>query len=160
MLERLLEIQETVDSSCLHERFDIENRLGDILEPMNLALLPILETISPSLPFEKPLRACILAIIWELVQRSSQTPFSVSRKVLCLLSSAAGYQATSPGVSSRHLFPTIIRSLSKITGLPDCSITSMSAKMPRDYPHSAFRVSHQVSSPGVLASSLYDRVLL
>jgi hypothetical protein len=109
MLERLIEMRETVDASRSHERFDIENRLEKRWKPSDIALLPILETISPSPHLGKPLRECVLAIIWEVTPRRNFLPFPEPKDFVVLLSSAACYQLTSPGVSTPRLFPGIIR---------------------------------------------------
>jgi hypothetical protein len=116
ILERLIEIRLSGETDSWRERVDIENKLEGTWKPWDLgALLPIVETISPRAPSGKPLRACILAIMWELAQLPRHQ-FLLSKEFLSLLSSAACYQATSPGVSSRRLFPTIMRSLSIYTG--------------------------------------------
>lgn len=109
MLERLIEMRETVDASCSHERFDIENRLEKRWKPSDIALLPVLETISPSPHLGKPLRECILAIMWEVTLQRNFLPFPEPKDFVVLLSSAACYQLTSPGVSTPRLFPGIIR---------------------------------------------------
>lgn len=122
MLIRLIEMRETVDTRSWHERFDVdvENKLERTWKPWDVgASLPILETIFPFSPSGMPLRACILEIMWEIAQWPRSTTHTLMfafEAFLGLLSSAARYQTTCPGVSNRHLFNEIILSLSINTG--------------------------------------------
>jgi hypothetical protein len=103
VLEKLIETRSSGDIRNFCESTSIENEKVCKLWDLGV-LLPALETISPWLPPGKPLRACILAIIWELAQWPLNAPISLTKKCLSLLISAACYQSTSPGVSTAPIY--------------------------------------------------------
>jgi hypothetical protein len=149
-LEKLIEIREIIGTSYLHERLEMEDKLEGIWEPKVIALLPILESISPSPPLGKPLRVCILTIMWSM-NSSMISPISISKELLSLLSSAARYQITSPGVSSHRLFPTIIRSLNikqdeLIAQSLICLRTSLETRRTQRYRHFS-KNHHEACTP-------------
>lgn len=109
-LERLIEIQSSVLPESLAWGY-LKKCLGKTWNPWDLgALQLIIETI-PSWSPGIPLRACILAIMWDFAQLT-QLPFAeahlLPKEFPSLLSSAARYQTTSQGVSSRPFAPAII----------------------------------------------------
>jgi hypothetical protein len=113
ILEELIERRATFGTGNVFERDSIEEKLSTAWDSHH-PLLSILETSSLPPPLGKPLRACILAIIWECAEKPNSISVLKAKdfeKFVFLLNSAARYQTASEGVSIPLLSCTVIQSL-------------------------------------------------